>query len=235
MLTDDRKNWIIVILIILIMIMGLISGIVVSRFKAEIESLKTDRNDLAAQIDIRNEKIEEMIEVVLEKDRIIDSLMLVFKAQGKTIGILTMERDELLDKLIVINSDSSYVFLQEIAYNYPGVLEYMFNALQVKGIHADWIRARSAENIIPELNLQIENCKLQFTIRDSTEKALKEIISFHEYNLDDCQKINEKNGRIISDLEKIANKEQRSKNFWRFTAAIEPVAIAVIVVLISAL
>jgi hypothetical protein len=170
-------------------------------------------------------------DTVKKKDAEIVKLMVIFKTKDRKVAELTVERDLALSRLNYISSDSSYIFLTKVAYNYPGALKYLFNELQVKYIHADYITARGSEKIIPVMTAQLNNCSEQFIIRDGIESGLKKVIAYQKQSLTDCEKINKNSDTIIKDTEKQRDKEKRRKNFWRFTTAVSTTVLIIIGVL----
>lgn len=217
---DKLKNGLIIALVVLIGLLGIFGGSKVKKYVEDIRDLKYANKTLEmqkayieTQVKIEQAKVE-------KRDSTIDSCMVVFKKKDKQIAGLSRDLDSALAKLSGITSDSSYRFLTEIAYAFPGTMEYLFNALQVKGIHADYLKARSADKIIPVYQQAIENCKFQLTERDSVETALKRIVQLRNQELDNCEQVNANNQTIIKDTEKQRDKEARRKGFWRSSAGI---------------
>jgi len=214
------KNILIGVLIALIVLGGIFGGKKIRKFTEEITTLKAEKTALNGQIAERDAQIKALEAQNVTKDKKIDSCMVAFKQKEKIITGLSEDLAEALSKLNGITSDSSYQFLQRIAYNFPGDLKYPFNELQVKGIHADYLKARSADQIIPVYKDQIRNCLTQFALRDSAVNNLNKVVALQKQNLADCGKINQDNDRIIRDVEKQRNKERHRKNFWRFTTSL---------------
>ena len=230
-LLKDKKNWIIIALLIIVVIGGIFGGKAVTKFNEDIATLKYANKGLGMQIIDRDLQIKAEQNRANKKQTTIDSCMIAFKSKDKKIRELEKDLDSALAQLDGITSDSSYVFLTTIAYNFPGTMEYLFNSYQVKGIHADWIKARGMEKIIPQLKNQISNCEYQFGVRDSLVKHLNKIVDLQDKNLKDCSQMNENNKAVITDLEKTRDKEKRRKGFWRTVAAIEPVIFVVLMAL----
>jgi len=217
---NQFKNILIIALIVLIGLFGIFGGKKVSKYTEDIKSLKSDKTILESQNMLLESKVKSIEAKVKIKDRKIDSCMAAFKKKDKVIAGIAGELTDALDKLKGITADSSYQFLQKVAYDYPGALRFLFNELQVHYIHADYLKARNSEKIIPVYQQQIENCKLQFSERDSVENGLKEALALKDQSLANCEKINEDNDTIIKDTEKQRDKERHRKNFWRFTTAV---------------
>ncbi len=214
---DTIKNGLIVALVILIGLFAIFGGKAVKRFKEDIATLKYDKSILQNQIIDRENQIKVLQAKTDTHKARIDSCMGEFQKKDKVIAGLKRDLNEALSELDGISSDSSYIFLTKIAYNYPGFLSYLFNENQIKAIHADYLRVRNAEKVVVALNDQINNCRVQFAQRDSLANSLKTMFGLSEKNLADCQKINQDNEKIIKDVTKERNAEKRRKNFWRFT------------------
>ena len=217
---DKLKNGLIIALVVLIGLLGIFGGSKVKKYVDDIKDLKYTNKTLEmqkayieTQVKIEQAKVE-------KRDSTIDSCMVVFKKKDKQIAGLSRYLDSALAKLSGITSDSSYRFLTEIAYAFPGTMEYLFNALQVKGIHTDYLKARSADKIIPVYQQSIENCKFQLTERDSVETALKRIVELRNTELDNCEQVNANNQDIIKKTEEQLLKAERRKGFWRATTGI---------------
>jgi hypothetical protein len=217
---DKVKTGLIIVLIILIGLFGLFGGKAVKKYIKEIDSLKYEKTALQVQNALLTDNIKYEKAKNEKHQKTIDSCKVVFKKKDQIISGLSADLDSALAKLTGITSDSSYVFLQKVAYNYPGLLKYLFNELQVKGIHADYLKARSSEKIIPVYKEQIANCTLQLSEKDGIETGLNNIIANTNQQLSNCTKINQDNDKIIKDTEKQRNKEKHRKNFWRFTTAV---------------
>jgi hypothetical protein len=217
---DTVKNGLIIALVILIGLFGFFGGKKVTKYASEIAMLKMDKNSLVSQNMLLEAKIKDAEAKIELKERKIDSSLVVFEKKDKQIVIISKKLNDALAELSTITSDSSYIFLKTVAYNYPGLLKYIFNENQLRHIHADYLTARNAEQAIPLLNSQIDNCKYQYAIRDSIESGLKRVIKLQKQNIGNCEKVNTNNDKIIKDTEKQRDAEKRRKNFWRFTTAV---------------
>jgi hypothetical protein len=220
MTKDKIKNYLIIALVGVIVLFGLFGGRKVKKFNDEIAALRFDK----VRLELLNTKLETDVKLkqdtIKKKDVRIAELMKLFQAKDKEADKLAIDLQKALATLTGITSDSSYQFLQRIAYNYPGELRYLFNQLQVKGIHSDYLVARSSEQTIPLLNAQINNAKEQFLERDNIEAGLKQIVTLKEQQLANCELINSDNNGMIKDLTEQRNKERHRKNFWRFSASV---------------
>lgn len=227
---EKIKSGLIIVLIVLIGLFGIFGGKRVSKYAQDIKDLKYAKTTLETQKTFLETQVKFEQAKVAKRDSTIDSCMIVFKKQEKKITGLTADLNDALDKLSGITSDSSYIFLMQVAYNYPGLLSYIFNENQIKKIHADYLKARNYEQIIPVYQQSIANCKFQLTERDSIEAGLKKVIALKEQELGNCESINNINQVIIKDTEKQRDKERHRKNFWRFTTAVSSTVVIVLAV-----
>lgn len=217
---DKVKTGLIVVLIVLIGAFAFFGGKAVKKFKEEIAILKYDKTVLQTQIAFRDTQIKNEQAKVTAQEARSDSLTKVLAIKERIIAGITQDLNKALAQLNGITSDSSYQFLQKVAYNYPGVLKFLFNELQIRYIHSDFLTARNSEKIIPAYKEAIEVCKLNLIQKDSIEAGLKKVIGLQKQNLTDCTKVNQDNDNIIKDVEKQRDKERRRKNFWRFSASV---------------
>jgi hypothetical protein len=229
---DKIKNGLIIALIVIIGLFGLFGGKAVKKFKAEVATLKYDKTSLQTQVAMRDDKIKVTEGKLEAQERRSDSLDKVVAKKDKIISGISQDLNEALSQLNGITADSSYQFLQKMAYNYPGVLKFLFNELQIKYIHTDYLVARSSEKIIPVYKEALATCKLNLTEKDSIEAGLKTVIGLQKENLADCQKINQDNDKIIKDTEKQRDKEKHRKNFWRFTSAVSTSVVIILAVFV---
>lgn len=227
---EQLKNGLIIALITLIVLMGIFGGKRITEYQTGVSALVSEKNALVAQnqaLAAQNKIIAEMNE---RHQKTIDSCRTIFKQKDKIIAGLTSELDSALSQLNGITSDSSYIFLQTVAYAYPGELQYLFNALQIKGIHGDYLKARNAEKIIPEYKAQVDNCKFQLTEKDKIEAGLKAIIGNKDTQLANCEQVNKDNEQIIKTTEQERDAERRRKGFWRFTTSVATAAAVIVAV-----
>lgn len=217
---EKIKSGLIIALAILIVLVAIFGGSKVKKYVQDIRDLKYANKTLEMQKAFLETQVKFEQAKVEKRDSTIDSCMVVFKKKDKQIASLSADLTTALDKLEGITSDSSYIFLTQVAYNYPGLLSYIFNENQIKRIHADYLRARSADKIIPVYEQAIANCKFQMTERDSIEAGLKRIVLLRNKELDLCEQANANKDIIIKDTEKQKEKAERRKGFWRSSAGI---------------
>lgn len=227
---ETLKNVLIIALIVIIGLFGVFGGKRITKYADEIKALTSEKNTLVAQ----NKSLEAQNTIIADKnkqyEKTVDSAKVEFKKKDEVIKALSAGLDSALAKLDGITSDSSYQFLQLIAYNYPGELKYLFNALQLKGIHGDYLKARNSEKIIPEYKAQVDNCKFQLAEKDKIEAGLNAIIGNKDTQLANCEQVNKDNEQIIKTTEQERDAERRRKGFWRFTTSVATAAAVIVAV-----
>ena len=217
---ENIKTGLIIALVILIVLVGIFAGSRIKKYAQDISDLKSANKALSEQKAITAAQVKVEQATIERRDATIDSCMVVFKKKEKQIAGLSSDLSDALAKLEGITSDSSYIFLTQVAYNYPGLLSYIFNENQIRRIHADYLKARSADKIIPVYEQSIANCKFQLTERDSIEAGLRRIVQLRNTELDNCEQVNANNQDIIKNTEKQLLKAERRKGFWRATTGI---------------
>lgn len=217
---EKIKSGLIIALAILIVLVAIFGGSKVKKYVQDIRDLKYANKTLEMQKAYIETQVKIEQATIARRDATIDSSMVVFKQKDRMIAGLSADLDSALAKLDGITSDSSYIFLTTVAYNYPGLLSYIFNENQIRKIHADYLKARSADKIIPVYQQAIANCKFQLTERDSIEAGLKRIVELRNTELDNCEQVNANNQDIIKKTEKQLLKAERRKGFWRSTTGI---------------
>lgn len=228
---ENIKTGLIVLLLILIGLFGFFGGKKVSKFQTEIRELKYANTVLEAKKALSDQKAEFQERKNEKQQATIDSCMVIFGKKDKIIAGITDELNDALGKLNGITSDSSYQFLQKIAYDFPGTLRFLFNELQVRGIHADYLRARNAEKIIPAYEAQISDCKAIFAEKDTLAAGLRKTIGYQKESLSACEQMNANKDTIIKDTEKERNRERGRKNFWRLVSSMEAGGVIALVLL----
>jgi hypothetical protein len=227
---NSLKNTLITGLIIALGLLLFFGGKKVTKFESEIVFMQGRNAALELQISERDSIIKAKGDIVDSLEKEISAVSIKNSILRKENSKIARERDEALAELSTITGDSSYIFLQKIAYNYPGTLKYLFNELQIKGIHADFIKLRASAGIINNLENQVNNCSLQVNKYESLKTNLEQIIGEQNLSLKDYRQIVSNDSTIIRDQDKTINKERHRKGFWRTTSGgLVLVLIAVII------
>ena len=215
----------ILVIIIALLTVALIAGSFftvskVDTLAQEADSLKIENTGLLGQIAERDSLL-----FVLNKDTAylsytIDSLNSVFVSKERYIRLLKTQRDEALAKLSGITADSTYQFLQNVAYKLPGELKYKFSDNQIKEIHQDYEVAKNAETLIPAMSDEIEICQAEIGHFTILTGDLRKTIDLQSANINDYKGIMANDSTIIDAQRRVIVKEVRRKNFWKITTGV---------------
>jgi len=188
-----------------------------------------DLNDMVERItglDIRNdilmEDVKERDSLLVAKDLLIENLdRQLTLSEGRVerlevdYGYLESEFQHLSDSLLRIPADTSYQFLVDEAYPYPGHLKYPFNEPQVKGIHLTFLENIKLDEMNLNLLTQIDEKDYQLETKDTIvyEQAMSMML-MAESRVDLDSIIINKDEVIEIQYEQI-HKAKRGKTIWQ--------------------
>lgn len=190
---------------------------------------RSDFNDMVERItglDIRNdilmEGVMERDSLLIAKDLLIENLdRQLTLSEGRVerlevdYGYLEDEFKNLSDSLLTIPADSSYDYLVDEAYPYPGHLEYPFNAPQVKGIHLTFLENIKLDEMNLNLLTQIDEKDLQLNTKDTIVYEQAMSIELMEESRVDLDSIILNKDEIIEIQDEQIHKAKRGKTFWQ--------------------
>lgn len=127
--------------------------------------------------------------------------------------------------------DSSYKFLDEKAYPFPGEKRFPFNEPQVKNIHVDFLENVELHGLVDKLDLQLKNCEKIGEVSDSMTLSFQRSYSTAMGQNSNLQEQVSNATEKAGILEKGLDKTTKRKNFWRVTAGILAGATAVLLLL----
>lgn len=179
-----------------------------------------EKDSLLLSEQIQRQKLESEYQFkVKERDRLFNENQRL-KTQLKGIS----------NYLLNIPADSSYAFLDKIAYPYEGEKKYPFNEPQVKNIHKDFLENTILTTLVDTLTAQVSTCEGMLTLKDSMGKSYENTIALEKEKGQNYEKAMSNNTQKESIYKKEIKKISRQKTFYKFTTGI-----AVIVALIIAL
>lgn len=184
------------------------------------DSLKIENTGLLMQIAKRDSLLYLLNKDTANLSFTIDSLNNVFFDKELYIRKLKKQRDEALAQLEGITSDSTYQFLQQVAYNFPGELKFKFNDEQIKEIHQDYEVSRNAEKLIPAMSDEIEVCKTEIGHFTVLTDNLKNTVNLQSANIVDYKGVIANDSTIMDAQRRVIVKEVRRKNFWKITTGV---------------
>lgn len=132
--------------------------------------------------------------------------------------------------ILNLPADSSYAFLNNIAYPFPGEKKYPFNEPQVKNIHADFMENIELTGLVRNLEDQLVNCEKYSAVNDTMSKIHQKSYATASKKVENLEGVVSNQNEKVAMLEKEVNKNNRGKKFWKVTAIVTS-ALALILVL----
>lgn len=124
------------------------------------------------------------------------------------------------DWLLTIPADSSYAFLNTIAYPYTGEQKYPFNEPQVKGIHQDYLENSLLAQLVDTLSAQMDICQEQLVLGDSMFNSFEQSLALYAQKENGHKQIIS-NYAVKSNLQdKEIKKLKRQKFFYKATTVL---------------
>jgi len=175
---------------------------------------------LNVQNDILKKDIKQRQKEIAFRDSIInhykDSLAVVVKAKeglDYDYGVLEGEYRDIASKLIKTPTDSSYVFLDRVAYPYSGEKKFPFNEPQIKSIHITYLErfmlVEKEKNLLAQVNNYESQLSLKDTIYNQKEMQYKKLnMNARSYE----EIIDNKDEEIV--LKDVVIKKNNRRNKW---------------------
>lgn len=179
------------------------------------EKLIKEKTELNVKNDLlkkENKILDDMINyrdsIELVKQVKFDSIKKQESKFKNEISYWKNEYDNISDELTKISDDSSYHFLQH-KFNYPGVLKFPFNSLQVKEFHKIYL-----ENINDKIQLNLYtksllSCQEKSIILSDMKKDIEEKYNYKVTQFDNLQEVNINTEKKVKLLEKQLRQESK--------------------------
>ena len=183
--------------------------------------------------DILQEDIKKRDSLMVAKDLRIQALRDSISVYQKKVNnlqadyaVLESDKRDLANKLLKVPVDTSYRFLTEVAYPYPGEPKYPFNEPQVRGIHLTYLQNKSFEDLNSNLLAQVKEMDIQLSVKDTivTEQVKK--MSLMKESHIDLEKIINNKDSVITTKDKQIKKVKSKKTFWQITVGVILVVLA---------
>jgi len=190
---------------------------------------RQEANDLLEKVtglDVKNDilmrDVEERDSLLIAKDQRILELQDSLGASDMRVGDLEYDYDELAaelahlsDSLLRIPADTSYEFLVDEAYPYPGHLKYPFNEPQVKGIHLTFLENIKLDEINLNLLTQINERDYQLELKDTVVYEQAEAIMLMAESRLSLDSIIINKDEVIELQDEQITKVKRSRTIWQ--------------------
>lgn len=175
------------------------------------EEVEFEKNNIAMERDSL-EGVNETL--VKQRDRaIVDK----YEA-NRTVARYRKENRELLEALKYVSSDSSYQFLDQEAYPFPGPKEYGFNARQVSGIHHTYVENEGNLKRIDAMEIELDHCETALEASLRVDETSDEMYTLAEEELEkteEMDKLSRESARISEKKVQLFKDEQKREKFWK--------------------
>lgn len=184
------------------------------------------KNDKLKQLNSTTVLLEERLKHktdsinLLETENIIlesksDSLNVIVNELKKDNIALNVKLDSALSAIDSIPSEENYSYLKNVAYNYPGNLQYPFNAKQVAEIRKDYTENGLLNKININLVNTIDVLQKQNSVKDDLILNKDVQIDLHKSIIDSYKTEIENCEKNIATLNKDAIKQKRVKYLFQ--------------------
>jgi hypothetical protein len=204
--------------------------------RADMEDMVERITGLNVRNDILMEDVKERDDLLIaQEERIEDLNNQLSLSQGREermqydYGQLETEYEHLSDSLLRIPGDTSYRFLVEEAYPYPGHLKYPFNEPQVKGIHLSFLENIKLDEMNLNLLTQIDEKDYQLEVKDAVVYEQSMSMVLMKGSRADLDSIIVNKDEVIEVQAEQIKKKSRGKTFWQVVSGVILVLAAVVV------
>lgn len=188
--------------------------------RSEFETMVEKVTGLNVQNDILQKDIKLRDSILLAKQdsiTLLEQKIILSKKRERELESdndkLRKDYDDIASDLIEISSDSSYSFLDHVAYPYKGVKKYPFNEVQVKGIHRTYLEHQGLLALNDNLNEQKDELYHQIYLKDSLATETYSTMSLMKSNREDLEEVIVNKDEEIKINEKALKKAKRRKIF----------------------
>jgi hypothetical protein len=195
--------------------------------RAEMEEMVERITGLNVRNDILFEDVKERDSLLVAKELRIQELKDSLGASEMRIDdleydytVLKAEYEDLSDSLLRIPADTSYHFLVNEAYPYPGHLKYPFNEPQVKGMHLTFLENIKLDEMNLNLLTQIDERDYLLEVKDTVVYEQAMSMKMMAESRVDLDSIILNKDEIIDIQDEQINKKQRGKTFWQVVSGV---------------
>ena len=156
--------------------------------RSEMEDMVEKITGLNVSNDILRKDLDKRDSLLLVKDhriQVLNDSLSQSKNRASRLkadyGHLQAEYQRLSDSVLTIPADTSYDFLVDEAYPYPGHLKYPFNEPQVKAIHLTFLEKIKMDEINSKLFEQLAEKDHQLELKDTVGNERKSIYPGYYY------------------------------------------------------
>jgi hypothetical protein len=195
--------------------------------RTSLEDMVEKVTGLNVRNDILMEDVKERDSLLIAKDHRIIELQDSLGASDMRVGdleydydALEAEYDHLSDSLLTIPVDTSYEFLVDEAYPYPGHLRYPFNEPQVKGIHLTFLENIQLDEMNLNLLTQIDERDYQLDVKDTVVYEQAEAMMLMAESRESLDSIIINKDEVIEIQDEQIDKVKKSRTFWQIATGV---------------
>ena len=144
--------------------------------------------------------------------------------------VLEADYESLSVSVPEIQVDTSYQFLVDEAYPYPGHLKYPFNEPQVKAIHRTFLEKIKLDEMNLNLLTQIDEKDYQLDVKDTVVYEQAEAMTLMAESRVDLDSIIINKDEVIEIQAEQIKKKDRGKTFWQVVSGTILVILAAVAV-----
>jgi hypothetical protein len=179
-----------------------------------------DRDSLLLARDLRIDELKDSLGASIMRE---DDLEYDYTA-------LEADYEHLSDSLLTIPADTSYQFLVDEAYPYPGHLKYPFNEPQVKGIHLTFLENIKLDEMNFNLLTQIDEKDYQLDVKDAVVYEQSMSMMLMTESREDLDSVIVNKDEVIEVQAEQIKKKSRGKTFWQVVSGTILVILAAVAV-----
>ena len=186
----------------------------------KVTGLDLQNDILHRNISLMDTIISEKDEYILEleaRDIILCDSISILRAD---YGDMADQKNKIISDLLNVPADTSYKFLNETVYPFPGNQKYRFNEPQIKNIHLDYLENTLLTNMNINLMGQVKTCEDRLVIRDEVTYSLKSQVSAYEEEKSNYDEIIYNKDEIIDYQEGVIGKDKRRGKLWKILAGV---------------
>lgn len=164
-----------------------------------------ERDSLLIASELRVQELADSLSESLEREEVLEA----------DYSYLEGEYESLSDSLLRIPADTSYKFLVDEAYPYPGEMKYPFNEPQVKGIHLTFLEKIKLDKMNHNLLDQILEKNNQLVLKSAVVEEKTMSMALMAESRQDLDSIIINKDEVIELQDEQIHKAKRSKTIWQ--------------------
>jgi len=221
----------IIVLVILFTLSSIRSGCDRERTEKLAEKI-TGLNVVNDILTTANAELDSMLEKEIAKRKQLEAkLDTLASDKGKILAEnkrLKYKLENISEGILIIPADSSYTFLNEEAYPYPGEKKYPFSEPQVKAIHVTYMENEIKDEVIDNQQVMIDNCEQRITFKDSITYSYMAESKVKSKKIENLSEIADNSEEKAIIYQKELQKQKRRNNLYKITTVAGIIGITIL-------